>query len=44
VVCRTTPEASAAPGATIKLQANMNHMHLFDPESGAALRGDQARG
>jgi len=38
IVCRTSPEAAAAPGATIRLQANMNHMHLFDRESGMALR------
>jgi multiple sugar transport system ATP-binding protein len=38
VVCRTTPEATSAPGATIMLQAKMNHMHLFDRESGMALR------
>ena len=38
VICRTTPEATTAPGATIMLQVNMNHMHLFDRESGMALR------
>jgi multiple sugar transport system ATP-binding protein len=37
IVCRVTPEAGAATGANITLQANMNHMHLFEPESGAAL-------
>ena len=37
VVCRVTPEAGATTGARITLQANMNHMHLFDPESGIAL-------
>lgn len=37
VVCRVTPEAAAATGARITLQANMNHMHLFERESGAAL-------
>jgi multiple sugar transport system ATP-binding protein len=37
VVCRTTPHANATPGATMPLRANMNHMHLFDPETGRAL-------
>jgi multiple sugar transport system ATP-binding protein len=37
IVCRVTPEAGAMTGAQIMLQANMNHMHLFDPKSGAAL-------
>ena len=37
IVCRVTPEASSTTGAKITLQANMNHMHLFDPESGMAL-------
>jgi len=37
IVCRVTPEATSMTGANIALQANMNHMHLFDPESGMAL-------
>ena len=37
IVCRVTPEAAAKAGATITLHANMNHMHLFDPETGVAL-------
>ena len=37
IVCRVTPEAGSTTGAKITLQANMNHMHLFDPESGMAL-------
>jgi len=37
IICRTTPEAAAATGKTMTLQANMNHMHLFDAESGVAL-------
>jgi multiple sugar transport system ATP-binding protein len=37
VICRTTPEAGAATGATMTLQANMNHMHVFDRDSGLAL-------
>jgi multiple sugar transport system ATP-binding protein len=37
VVSRTTPEATSTPGATIMLQAKMNHAHLFDRETSAAL-------
>ena len=37
IVCRVTPEAGAMTGAQLTLQANMNHMHLFDSESGMAL-------
>jgi multiple sugar transport system ATP-binding protein len=37
IVCRVTPEAGSTTGANITLQANMNHMHLFDPQSGVAL-------
>jgi multiple sugar transport system ATP-binding protein len=37
VVCRATPEANAKGGGRMTLSANMNHMHLFDRESGAAL-------
>jgi multiple sugar transport system ATP-binding protein len=37
IVCRVTPEARSTTGASITLQANMNHMHLFDPDSGIAL-------
>jgi multiple sugar transport system ATP-binding protein len=37
IVCRTAPEVGAGVGATIAVHANMNHMHLFDRESGAAL-------
>jgi multiple sugar transport system ATP-binding protein len=40
VICRTTPEAGAATGKIMPLQANMNYMHLFDGKSGMAL--DQA--
>ena len=36
VVCRITG-ARPAIGATIKLFADMKHMHLFDDESGVAL-------
>jgi multiple sugar transport system ATP-binding protein len=37
IVCRTTPEAGAVAGTTIALQANLNHMHLFEPETGMAV-------
>lgn len=37
IVCRVTPEAGADDRRQLTLQANMNHMHLFDPESGMAL-------
>ena len=36
IVCRITG-ARTAVGATIKLHADMNQMHLFDDESGVAL-------
>jgi multiple sugar transport system ATP-binding protein len=37
LVCRATPEAGATTGARMTLSANMNHLHLFDRDSGAAL-------
>ncbi|MGH6923035.1 MAG: hypothetical protein ACRED5_04625 [Propylenella sp.] len=37
IVCRVTPEARSTTGSQIVLQANMNPMHLFDPESGMSL-------
>ena len=37
VIGRVTALASPAIGSTMRLHAHMNHMHLFDPESGAAL-------
>jgi multiple sugar transport system ATP-binding protein len=37
IVCRTTPEGGALPGATVALQANLNHMHLFEHETGMAV-------
>jgi multiple sugar transport system ATP-binding protein len=37
IVCRVTPEAGSTSGSNIVLHANMNHMHLFEPESGKAL-------
>jgi multiple sugar transport system ATP-binding protein len=38
IVCRTTPEAGAAAGETVVLQANLNHMHLFERETEMALQ------
>ena len=37
VVGRISAAASPAVGSTMRLHAHLNHMHLFDPESGAAL-------
>ncbi len=37
IVCRVTPEAGSTSGSDIVLHANMNHMHLFEPESGISL-------
>jgi multiple sugar transport system ATP-binding protein len=37
IVCRTTPEAGAVAGATVALRANLNHMHLFERETGMAV-------
>ena len=37
VICRVTAVASPRVGSTIRLHAHMNHMHLFDPETGVAL-------
>jgi multiple sugar transport system ATP-binding protein len=37
IICRVSSVASPAIGSTMRLHAHLNHMHLFDPESGAAL-------
>jgi multiple sugar transport system ATP-binding protein len=37
VIARVTASASPAVGSTVRLHAHMSHMHLFDPETGAAL-------
>jgi multiple sugar transport system ATP-binding protein len=37
IICRTTPQAGATVGAAIQLQVDMNHMHLFDPDTTLAL-------
>ena len=37
VVARSAPEATTQMGKTMRLSANMNHMHVFDAESGDAL-------
>ena len=31
------PKAAGDAGATMKLQANMDHMHIIDPASGTVL-------
>ena len=37
-VCgRVDPGSAAGPGETMRLFANMDHMHLIDPQSGAVL-------
>ncbi len=37
-VCgRVDPEHAAAPGATMRLYANMEHMHLIDPQTNAVI-------
>jgi len=37
-VCgRVDPGSAAGPGESMKLWANMDHMHLIDPQSGAVL-------
>ena len=37
VIARVTALASPAIGSTMRLHAHMNHMHLFDPDSGVTL-------
>jgi len=37
VVCRTTPQAGAVAGGTVRLHVDMSQMHLFDKETGDAL-------
>jgi len=34
---RVDPGSAAGPGETMQLYANMNHMHLIDPQSGVVL-------
>jgi multiple sugar transport system ATP-binding protein len=34
---RVEPGSAAGPGETMRLYANMDHMHLIDPQSGAVL-------
>jgi multiple sugar transport system ATP-binding protein len=37
-VCgRVEPGSAAGPGESMRLSANMDHMHLIDPQSGAVL-------
>jgi multiple sugar transport system ATP-binding protein len=37
VICRISAVSSAETGSTMRLHAHLDHMHLFDPESGVAL-------
>ncbi len=37
VIARVSAVATPAPGTAMRLHAHMDHMHLFDPESGAVL-------
>jgi multiple sugar transport system ATP-binding protein len=37
VICRISAVSAPAIGSTMRLHAHLNHMHLFDPESGVAL-------
>ena len=37
IVGRLSATAAPAVGSTIRLNAHLNHMHLFDPDTGAAL-------
>ena len=36
-IARVAPETAAQPGQTLSLQAEMNHMHLIDPKTGAVV-------
>ena len=37
-VCgRVDPGAAAAPGEPMRLYADMDHMHLIDPQTGAVM-------
>lgn len=37
IVCRANAVSAPASGSTMRLNAHMNHMHLFDPVSGMTL-------
>jgi multiple sugar transport system ATP-binding protein len=37
ICARVEPNAAGEAGSTMKLQANMEHMHIIDPASGAVL-------
>src|SRR5690349_2214919 len=37
ICARVEPKAAGDAGSTMKLQANMEHMHIIDPASGAVL-------
>jgi multiple sugar transport system ATP-binding protein len=34
---RVDPERAAGPGQSMRLYANMDHMHLIDPQTGAVI-------
>ena len=37
-VCgRVEPSSAAGPGETMKLYANIDHMHLIDPQTNAVI-------
>ena len=37
IICRISAVSAPPAGSTMHLHAHLNHMHLFDPESGVAL-------
>jgi multiple sugar transport system ATP-binding protein len=37
IVCRLSAVPAPATGSTMRVHAHLNHMHLFDPATGAAL-------
>jgi multiple sugar transport system ATP-binding protein len=37
ICARVEPNAAGEAGHTMKLQANMDHLHLIDPASGTVL-------
>ena len=37
IVCRLSAVPAPATGSTMRIHAHLNHMHLFDPATGAAL-------
>lgn len=37
ICSRVEPNSAVPAGATMRLQANMDHMHIIDPASGTVL-------